>query len=112
MSARRKQGGSSLVLAAQRPAGLDLSTVDGHERAALWMRSAGRFFPGVSVTRPPVNPTAGLIDGLPLGPGWLWNILSPAVSVSYLPLEGRQALFSVMLQLEGATTASQGVRTC
>ena len=101
-------------MAAHRPAGLDLSTVDGHERAALWMRSAGRFFPGISVTRPPGNPAAGMIDGLPLGPGWLWNILSPAVAVSYLPVEHSdgQAIFSVMLQLEGATSASQGGRTC
>src|SRR5262245_56397411 len=99
---------------AQRPAGLDLSTVEGPERAALWMRSAGRFFPGVSVTRPSGNPTAGSIDGLPLGPGWLWNILSPAVSVSYLPVEhtDRQAMFSVMLQLEGTTSASQCGRAC
>ena len=113
MSAEAKRRGSS-SMAAQRPAGLDLSTVEGHERAALWMRSAGRFFPGVSVTRAPVNPAAGMIDGLPLGPGWLWNILSPAVSVSYLPVEHpeRQTLFSVMLQLEGITSASQCGRTC
>src|SRR5262245_11370267 len=99
---------------AARPAGLDLSTVDGPERAALWMRSAGRFFPGISVTRPPVNPTAGMINGLPLGPGWLWNILSPAVAVSYLPIEqsDTQALFSVMLQVEGSIGASQAGRTC
>jgi len=102
------------LVAAQRPAGLDLATVEGRERAALWMRSATRFFPGISVTRPPINPTAGMIDGLPLGPGWLWNILSPAIGVSYLPVEhsDRQALFSVMLQLEGITAASQGGRTC
>jgi AraC-like DNA-binding protein len=109
---RRSQG--RFFMAVHRPAGLDLSTVDGHERAALWMRSAGRFFPGVSVTRPPANPLAGMIDGVPLGAGWLWNVLSPAVSVSYLPVErsDAQPLFSVMLQLEGTTSASQGSRIC
>ncbi|MGH3804719.1 MAG: cupin domain-containing protein, partial [Pseudonocardiaceae bacterium] len=99
-------------MASKRPARLDLSNVDDRERAALWMRSAGLFFPGLSVTRPPVNPTAGLIAGVPFGPGCLWTILSPPVLVSYLPASDSPPMFSVMLQLEGSTTAQQGGRSC
>lgn len=93
---------------------LDLATVKGPERAALWMRSAGTLFPGLSVTKPPVNPIVGRIQGVPLGPGHLWTVLSPAVLVSYLPSPRRdlQPMFSVMLQLEGATTAAQCGREC
>jgi AraC-like DNA-binding protein len=93
---------------------LDLANVKGPERAALWMRSAGTLFPGLSVTKPPVNPVVGRIRGVPLGPGRLWTVLSPPVLVSYVPSSRRdvQPMFSVMLQLEGATTAAQCGREC
>jgi AraC family transcriptional activator of tynA and feaB len=94
---------------------LDLANVEGSERAALWMRSAGTLFPGLSVTKPPVNPIVGRIQGVPLGPGHLWTVLSPPVLVSYVPSSSRremQQMFSVMLQLEGATTAAQCGREC
>lgn len=93
---------------------LDLETVAKPQRAAMWMRSALTFFPGLSVVRPPVNPVAGRIHGVPLGPGYLWTILSPQVLVSYLPTPhpGAQAMFSVMLQLEGTTRAQQCGRAC
>jgi AraC family transcriptional regulator, positive regulator of tynA and feaB len=102
------------VIASRGPSELDLANVDRPQRAAQWMRSAVSFFPGLIVTRPPVNPVAGRINGLPLGPGYLWTILSPPVLVSYVPTlhAGAQPMFSVMLQLEGATTASQCGRVC
>jgi AraC-like DNA-binding protein len=93
---------------------LDLANVEGPKRAALWMRSAGALFPGLSVTKAPVNPIVGRIQGVPLGPGHLWTVLSPPVLVSYLPSAKRDVppMFSVMLQLEGATTAAQCGREC
>lgn len=93
---------------------LNLATVEAAQRAALWARSAGKFFPGLSVTRPPVNPTDGLIHGVSLGAGTLWTILSPPALVSYVPAtrSETQALFSLMVQLEGSTLASQGPRSC
>ena len=91
---------------------LDLASVEEPERAAVWMRSAGRLFPGLSVSKPPVNPLVGRIQGMPLGPGHLWTILSPPVRVSYLPRHDSLPLFSVMLQLEGATAAVQCGREC
>jgi AraC family transcriptional activator of tynA and feaB len=93
---------------------LDLANVEKPQRAAQWTRSAIAFFPGMSVTRPPVNPVAGRINGMPMGPGYLWSILSPPVLVSYLPTarSGVQPMFSVMLQLEGMTTAAQCGREC
>jgi AraC-like DNA-binding protein len=91
---------------------LDLASVAEPERAAVWMRSAGRLFPGLSVSKPPVNPLVGRIEGVPLGPGHLWTILSPPVRVSYLPRHDSPPMFSVMLQLDGVTTAAQCGREC
>jgi AraC-like DNA-binding protein len=72
------------------------------------------FFPGISLSRPPVNPVAGRINGLPLGAGYLWSILSPPVVVNYVPNARAHAepMFSVMLQLAGSTTAAQCGRVC
>jgi AraC-like DNA-binding protein len=102
------------VAALQETSELDLASVERPERAALWARSAGLFFPGLSVTKPPVDPSAGRIQGVPLGCGYLWTVLSPPVLVSYLPAAHptAQPLFSVMLQLEGATRAAQCGRVC
>jgi AraC-like DNA-binding protein len=92
---------------------LDLASVEEPERAAVWMRSAGQLFPGLSVSRLPVNPIVGRIEGVPLGPGHLWTILSPPVRVSYLPTTREpHPMFSVMLQLEGAMVAAQCGREC
>jgi AraC-like DNA-binding protein len=91
---------------------LDLASIEEPERAAVWMRSAGRLFPGLSVSKPPVKPIVGRIEGVPLGPGHLWTILSPPVHVSYLPRHDSPPMFSVMLQLAGATTAAQCGREC
>jgi AraC family transcriptional activator of tynA and feaB len=102
------------MTASIRQSVLDLARVDGHDRAALWMRSARIFFPGLSVTKPPINPAAGVIAGVPFGAGRLWSILSPPVLVSYVPCPGVQTapMFSVMLQLEGGTEAFQNGHTC
>ena len=68
--------------------------------------------------RPPVNPVAGRMQGIPLGAGlgvgYLWTILSPPVVVSYRPAARveTEPMFSVMLQREGVTTASQCGREC
>jgi AraC family transcriptional activator of tynA and feaB len=91
---------------------LDLASVEEPERAAVWMRSAGKLFPGLSVCKPPVNPSVGRIRGIPLGSGHLWTVLSPPVRVSYLPRHDSPPMFSVMLQLEGATAAAQCGREC
>jgi AraC family transcriptional regulator, positive regulator of tynA and feaB len=93
---------------------LDLATVAQTQRAATWRRSAITFFPGLSVKKTPVNPVAGRIHGEPLGPGYLWSILSPDVLVSYFPTSqpGAEPIFSVMLQLEGSTRAAQCGRVC
>jgi AraC-like DNA-binding protein len=91
---------------------LDLASVAEPERAAVWMRSAGKLFPGLSVSKPPVNPVIGRIEGVSLGPGHLWTILSPRVRVSYLPRHDSPPMFSVMLQLDGTTTAAQCGREC
>jgi AraC-like DNA-binding protein len=61
------------------------------------------------------NPASGSIHGLALGPGQIWTILSPPVQVSYKPRAHSDAaaqLLSVMLQLQGATRASQSGRIC
>jgi AraC family transcriptional activator of tynA and feaB len=93
---------------------LNLASVAAPERAALWARSAKTFFPGLSVTRPPVNPAAGMIQGVTLGAGTLWTILSPPALVSYVPRARTDvhAHFSLMMQLEGATYATQASRAC
>jgi AraC-like DNA-binding protein len=93
---------------------VDLANVARSERAAFWARSAGTFFPGLSVMSGPTDPAAGRMQGLPLGPGHLWTILSPPVRVSYTPAtrQGVEPMFSVMVQLEGTTAAQQCGRAC
>jgi AraC family transcriptional activator of tynA and feaB len=49
---------------------------------------------------------------VPLGPGHLWTVLSPPVRVTYLPRRDAPPMFSVMLQLDGATAAAQCGREC
>ncbi len=93
---------------------VNLATVQEPQRAALWARSASTLFPGLFVTKPPVNPTLGMIQRTPLGAGCLWTILSPPLLVSYAPSQRADAvpLFSVMLQLEGSTAVLQAGRIC
>lgn len=96
------------------PAALNLANFDLTQRAAQWARSAGRFFPGLHVTHAPVNPAVGSIEGIPLGVGRLWAVVSPTVLVSYNPPVHTDIspMFSVMLQVEGTTSARQGPRSC
>ena len=106
--------GESTMSVTRGASELDLANVQRPDRAALWARSAMAFFPGLSVSRPPVNPVAGRITGLPLGAGYLWSILSPPVVVNYVPNARSQAepMFSVMLQLAGTIKAAQCGRVC
>ncbi len=55
---------------------LDLNRIVHTQRERLWRQSAQHFFPGLSVRDMPDNPARGSIQGLPIGPGELWNILS------------------------------------
>jgi AraC-like DNA-binding protein len=94
---------------------LDLNRIVHTQRERLWRQSAQHFFPGLSVRDMPDNPARGSIHGLPIGPGELWNILSPAAQVAYKP-RGRSddeaQWLSVMLQLQGSTSARQEGRIC
>lgn len=81
----------------------------------MWASAARTFFPGVSVRTSRPDSLVGSIQGLPFGPGALWNILSPPVFVRYIPTDANAdtpQTFSLMLQLEGATVAAQNRRTC
>ena len=94
---------------------LDLHRIVHTQRERLWRQSAQHFFPGLSVRDMPDNPARGSIHGLPIGPGELWNILSPPAQVTYKP-RGRNddaaQWLSVMLQLQGSTNARQEGRLC
>jgi AraC-like DNA-binding protein len=94
---------------------LDLHRIVHTQRERLWRQSAQHFFPGLSVRDMPDNPARGSIHGLPIGPGELWNILSPPAQVTYKP-RGRNddaaQWLSVMLQLQGSTNARQDGRLC
>jgi AraC family transcriptional regulator, positive regulator of tynA and feaB len=102
------------MAAACIPSVLNLESVAESQRAAAWARCAGTFFPGLSVTKPPVNPVMGSIEGLTFGPGQLWSIQSPPVLIGYepAPRSNEPAIFSVMLQLDGTTHVAQLERAC
>jgi AraC-like DNA-binding protein len=94
---------------------LDLHGIVHTQRERLWRQSAQHFFPGLSVRDMPDTPAHGSIQGLAIGPGELWNILSPPAQVTYKPRgrtdEDAQWL-SVALQLQGSTSACQDGRVC
>jgi len=94
---------------------LDLHGIVHTQRERLWRQSAQHFFPGLSVRDMPDQPTRGTIHGLPIGPGQLWNILSPPAQVAYKP-RGRTdddaQWLSVMVQLQGTTNARQEGHLC
>jgi AraC family transcriptional regulator, positive regulator of tynA and feaB len=93
---------------------LNLQSVAAAQRAALWTRGVRDFFPGLSVRELGGNLNTGAISGMSFGPGRLWSILSPPLLVSYDPAvsPGETQLFSVMMQLQGATEARQRHRHC
>lgn len=92
---------------------LELQSVAAAQRALLWKRSAGHFFPGLSVRLTDESLAVGSIRGLPFGAGRLWSVLSPPLLLDYTPKpKTLDPHFSVMLQLEGSTLACQGQQQC
>ena len=97
------------------PSVFDLRAVDEAQRAALWSRTAGDFFPGLSVRDLRANPSLGQIKGIQFGAGRLWTVLSPPLQVCYDPAnstDGPTQLFSVLMQLEESMIATQNQRAC
>lgn len=100
---------------ADAPAALDLQAIEEPRRAEIWARTAGAFFPGLSVCDLRASPSVGSMRGRKFGSGQLWTILSPPVRVSYVPTSSSHGLaqtFSLMLQLQGSTLAAQDRRSC
>jgi len=93
---------------------LNLQSVAAAQRAATWTRGVRDYFPGLSVREMGGNLNSGSISGMRFGPGRLWSVQSPPLLVSYDPAcsPGETQLFSVMMQLQGATTARQKQRHC
>jgi AraC-like DNA-binding protein len=94
---------------------LDLRAVAAAQRGALWRRSVGRFFPGLSVRVMDDPLDLGSISGLPFGLGRLWSVLSPPLRLDYAPTQVGSPFaqhFSVMLQLEGSTLTGQRHQQC
>lgn len=95
-------------------ASFDLEGVASADRAEKWCQVACSMFPGLRVQAPRHDMPMGSISGSQFGPGQLWRILSPPISVDYGPAQGdpfAQSL-SVMLQLQGSTVATQEQRMC
>ena len=94
---------------------LNLQSVGTAQRAAIWARSASGLFPGLSVRNLGGAPTVGRISRMSLGPGRIWSVLSPPLTVHYDPSQSHDEdrhLFSIMMQLTGATYARQRRRSC
>jgi AraC family transcriptional regulator, positive regulator of tynA and feaB len=93
---------------------LNLQSVAAAQRAALWTRAVRDFFPGLSVRELGAELNSGSISGMRFGPGHLWSVLSPPLLVGYDPSgsPGETQIFSVMMQLHGATAARQRHRHC
>jgi AraC family transcriptional regulator, positive regulator of tynA and feaB len=88
---------------------IDLQSVALGERALVWKAAAGTLFPGLKVEALSSDPDCGSIEGSPFGQGQIWRILSPPLCVHYEPVASprAQAVFSVMLQVQGATGVRQ-----
>jgi AraC-like DNA-binding protein len=94
---------------------LDLQGVEESKRAETWQQAAHSMFPGLTVHAPRDELPLGTIYGGDFGPGQLWRILSPPVSVDYEPVGGREGFaesLSIMMQLQGSTIATQGRHVC
>jgi AraC family transcriptional regulator, positive regulator of tynA and feaB len=90
---------------------LNLEEVEEDRRAETWQQAARNICPGLTVEASREALPVGSILGKPFGPGQLWRILSPPVRVDYDPAGTKSPFvdsFSVMLQLQGATIATQG----
>lgn len=101
---------------ASRPTSmLDLQSVAESQRADIWSRTAGSFFPGLSIRDVQGTPNAGSMEGREFGLGSVWTVLSPAVEVNYRPQPDASELrrsFTVLLQLQGTMAARQEQRHC
>ena len=100
---------------------VDLEAIEGAQRSALWCSAADTYFPGLCIRNFGADCSSGWMQGRPFGPGELWTIFSPALSVQFAPGERAVAgsfglpigeSFSVILQMRGSTTALQGGRIC
>lgn len=94
---------------------VDLDRVESRERTALWSRAVPTLFPGMTVAKFRDEPTIGTVKGGPFGSAHFWEIHSGPVKVTYSP--GRASprsmqAFSLMLQMEGETGASQSGHRC
>jgi AraC family transcriptional activator of tynA and feaB len=106
--------GSDVPDTVRKSATFDLEGVETEQRAERWCQAAGSLFPGLRARAPRTEMPVGSISGRAFGPGQLWQILSPPVSVDCEPAPGdpfADAL-SVMLQLQGSTVATQGQHMC
>jgi len=89
---------------------LDLDTVEESHRVAAWLQCTRANFPGFSIKGLSDRPAAGMVATTAFGTGRLWTILSPPLRMSYDPslVAPQQAqVFSLMLQLTGATVTRQ-----
>jgi AraC-like DNA-binding protein len=95
-------------------ASFNLEGVDTAQRAERWCQAACSLFPGLRARVSRNEMPMGSISGRPFGPGQLWQILSPPVSVDCAPAPGDPFAesLSVMLQLQGSTVATQGQHMC
>ncbi len=95
-------------------ASFDLEDIATADRAERWCQVASSMFPGLRVHAPRSDMPMGSISGSEFGPGQLWRILSPPISVDYEPAAGDPfaETLSVMLQLQGSTVAIQDQRMC
>lgn len=94
---------------------LDLEGVAESQRAILWRKAAGSYFPGLTIRNLRGTPNAGSIEGSEFSLGSIWTVLSPPAAVDYRPQVGGAAVrqsFAVILQLQGAMAAEQRHRHC
>jgi AraC-like DNA-binding protein len=102
--------------AASRPSSsLDLQGVAESQRAVIWSRTAGSFFPGLTIRGLQGTPNAGSMEGREFSLGSIWTVLSPAVEVKFRPpVDGAatRLSFTVLLQVQGAMAARQEQRQC
>lgn len=93
---------------------VDLSKVARDRRADAWSGAAPTIFPGLAVSTIEANPSIGSIQHSRVGQGALFAIESAPAEVSYVPeptLAAHQFL-TMMLQMDGRTTAHQNQRHC
>lgn len=103
------------LIAPRRSSSLDLRSVAEPQRARVWRKTAGSFFPGLTIRDLHGIPREGSLTGSKFSLGSIWTVLSPQVAVEYRPDGDDRAerhAFSVILQLQGAMAISQQQRQC